>query len=95
MKMTTRQSIAVVGEYKENLPNLEVLKERKAHVVDIVQFTCSGYILFSFLVACTRLYNPLCPSVGRSVGRLVTLYFFYHFYFFKLFLVILSNFKAF
>ena len=20
-----------------------------------------------FLVACTRLYNPLCPSVGRSV----------------------------
>ena len=48
-----------------------------------------------FLVACTRLYNPPCPSVGRSVGRLVTLYFFYHFYFFKLFLVILSNFKAF
>ena len=22
---------------------------------------------FAFLVACTRLYNPLCPSVGRSV----------------------------
>ena len=22
-----------------------------------------------FLVACTRLYNPLCPSVGRLVGR--------------------------
>ena len=22
----------------------------------------------SFLVACTRLYNPLCPSVGRLVG---------------------------
>ena len=21
-----------------------------------------------FLVACTRLYNPLCPLVGRSVG---------------------------
>ena len=21
-----------------------------------------------FLVACTRFYNPLCPSVGRSVG---------------------------
>ena len=25
------------------------------------------------LVACTRLYTPLCPSVGRSVGRSVTL----------------------
>ena len=25
----------------------------------------------SFLVACTRLYNPLCPSVGRLVGRSV------------------------
>ena len=24
-----------------------------------------------FLVACTRLYNPLCPSVGPSVGRSV------------------------
>ena len=22
----------------------------------------------SFLVACTRLYKSLCPSVGRSVG---------------------------
>ena len=34
----------------------------------------------TFLVACTRLYNPLCPLVGwlvgRSVDRLVTLYFF-------------------
>ena len=29
-----------------------------------------------FLVACTRLYNLLCPSVGW----LVTLYFFYDFY---------------
>ena len=38
-----------------------------------------------FLVACTRLYNPLCPSVGRSVGRLVrhTLLFLW-FYFFDL-----------
>ena len=34
-----------------------------------------------FLVACTRLYTPLCPSVGRSVGWLVTLYFFYDFIF--------------
>ena len=24
-----------------------------------------------FLVACTRLYTPLCPSVGRLVGRSV------------------------
>ena len=24
--------------------------------------------LSTFLVACTRLYNPLCPLVGRSVG---------------------------
>ena len=33
-----------------------------------------------FLVACTRLYNPLCPSVGWSVGRSVTLSFFSPFY---------------
>ena len=36
---------------------------------------------FFFLVACARLYNPLYPSVGRSVGwsvgRLFTFYFFY------------------
>ena len=50
---------------------------------------------FHLLVACTQLYNPLCPSVGWSVGRLVTLYFIYHFYFFTSFLVILSNFEAF
>ena len=41
------------------------------------------WMMISFLVACTRLYNPLCPSVGRLVGwlvgRLVTLYFFYDF----------------
>ena len=28
-------------------------------------------ILFHFLVTCTRLYTPVCRSVGRSVGRLV------------------------
>ena len=42
---------------------------------EIVLLTC-----YSFLVACTRLYTPLCrsvgPSVGPSVGRSVTLYFF-------------------
>ena len=32
-------------------------------------------IMNKSLVACTRLYNPLCPSVRRSV----TLYFFYDF----------------
>ena len=32
-----------------------------------------------FLVACTRLYNPLCLSVGRLVGWSVTFYFFYDF----------------
>ena len=37
--------------------------------------------IHSFLVACTRLCNPLCPLVGRSVGWSVTLYFFYDFYF--------------
>ena len=31
----------------------------------------SGYFFYVFLVACTRLYNPLCPSVCRSVGRSV------------------------
>ena len=30
----------------------------------------------AFLVACTRLYTPLCPSVSRSVGWSVTFYFF-------------------
>ena len=30
-----------------------------------------------FLVACTRLYRPLCRSVRRSVGPSVTLYFFF------------------
>ena len=28
-------------------------------------------VLRLFLVACTRLYNPLCLSIGRSVGWLV------------------------
>ena len=32
---------------------------------------------FDFLVACTRLYNPLCPSVCLSVCRSVTLSFFW------------------
>ena len=29
-----------------------------------------------FLVACTQIYNPLCPTVCRSVGPSVTLCFF-------------------
>ena len=37
-----------------------------------------------FLVACTRLYTPHCPSVGWSVGP-SHFYFFYQFYFFKSF----------
>jgi len=35
--MTTRQAIAVVGENKENLSNLEVLKESKAHANDSIE----------------------------------------------------------
>ena len=31
------------------------------------------------LVACTRLYNPLCPLVGRSVGHILFSLWFYFF----------------
>ena len=44
-------------------------------------FLFFGFVSSLFLVACTRLYTPLCPSVGRSVCRFVTLYFFYGFFF--------------
>ena len=41
-------------------------------------FSMVLFFLF-FLVACTQLYNPLCPSVGRSVGHVqVTPTFFWH-----------------
>ena len=33
--------------------------------------------IFSFLVACTQLYDPLCRSVRWSVRRSVTLSFFF------------------
>ena len=50
-----------------------------------------------FLVACTRLYNPLRLSVGWSVGRSVrnTLLFFVVLRHFRVFYVILSHFKSF
>ena len=32
-----------------------------------------GHYIISFLVACTRLYKPLCPSVGLSVNWSVCL----------------------
>ena len=32
-----------------------------------------GFKFLQFLVACTRLYNPPCPSVGPSVRPSVTL----------------------
>ena len=35
------------------------------------QFLISKLVLILFLVACTRLYNPLSLSIRRSVGRLV------------------------
>ena len=61
----------------------------------IVQFQASfkfatvyWILLFClFLVACTRLYDLLCPSVGRSVGCSVTLSFF------SSFCIILSHFQ--
>ena len=46
----------------------------------MIPFLKISTFCFFFLVACTRLYNPLCPSVGRSVGRSVTFYFFLWFY---------------
>ena len=52
---------------------------------------------FPFLVACSRLYTPLCRSVGRSVGRLVGLspfYFFYSFYSYQVILSQLSDFES-
>ena len=50
-----------------------------------------------FLVACTRLYTPLCPSVGWSVGRSVgrsPFYFFYSFYSYQVILSQLSDFES-
>ena len=47
----------------------------------ITRVYCSpNFVKMLFLVACTRLYTPLCPSVVWSVGWSVTLYFFYVFY---------------
>ena len=52
-----------------------------------------------FLVACSRLFNPLCrsvgPSVRPSVRRSVRPSHFTFLLYFKLFLVILSHFKSF
>ena len=52
-----------------------------------------------FLVACTRLYNPLCRSIGPPVGPSVTLSFFSLFDvilgYFTSFYVILSHFQSF
>ena len=54
-----------------------------------------------FLVACTRLYNPLCRSVRRSVRPSVrpsvrnTLLFFVVLRHFRVFYIILSHFKSF
>ena len=45
------------------------------------QLRDSWSIIDQFLVACTRLYTPLCPSVGWLVGPSVTFYFFYVFTF--------------
>ena len=41
-----------------------------------LSFLFSFFLFFLFLVACTRLYKPLCRPVGRSVGPSVPLYFF-------------------
>ena len=55
---------------------------------------------FDFLVACTRLYTLLCPSVGRSVGRSVDRLVGQsvgpsHFYFFFINFISLSHLKSF
>ena len=49
------------------------------------------FIIPPFLVACTRLYDPLCPSVGRLVGLLVGPSIHHA----LLFFVVLSLFKSF
>ena len=43
---------------------------------------CNIRCNYDFLVACTRLYNPLCPSVGQLVGRSVDRSHFTFFYYF-------------
>ena len=51
---------------------------------------CSFPVACIFLVACTRLNDPLCPSIGRSVGNFF--FFFSNFMQFKASKVILSQF---
>ena len=36
-------------------------------VAEKMEFFFNKDLKFRYLVACTRLYNPLCPFVGRSV----------------------------
>ena len=64
------RKVAVVGSCDEVAVDFIPLSADDEHSLRCVK---------DFLVACTRLYNPLCPSVGWLVGWSVTLYFFYDF----------------
>ena len=64
------------GEAVKVAENARVQKnDLLIHALFWVRTSKRKCLLPSFLVACTRLYNPLCPSVGRSVRLSVTLSF--------------------
>ena len=58
-------------------PSPNSRRRRSSHCISCLSDRFISYLFFlvlfffflPFLVACTRLYNPLCPLVRRSVGR--------------------------
>ena len=75
-------------EIRSWLTHLKIVSKQLSCFICATRGQTPYKINWDFLVACTRLYNPLCLSVGRSVGRsvgqLVTFYFSLWFYFFDL-----------
>ena len=80
---SNRQCAAIKPSYARHPPFLRKLKlhrfwDNKKNFIDfflLYSFFFSFAIesVTHFLVACTRLYKPLCPSVGLSVGLSVCL----------------------
>ena len=72
--------------------NCPLLQEKPSKGDIDLHYAMSKWLVSSsakldFLVACTRLYTPLCPSIHWLVGLSVhhTFTFFYQFYFFNSF----------
>ena len=69
LSISAKSGVMLVLFHTKEFPSMHTMSMRFTHRLIICPNEKQNHVPLFFLVACTRLYDPLCPSVCWSVHR--------------------------